>query len=271
MAGLGGILDSAGDLAGVLAEIAKGRATGRLAEGTAQQQQGLAESDLFRTQMDAALKGPVQSAQGAAYGDTLANIQPFGFTGETKMVGNIPVPQASGGLTPANFGPTSRQAGADLARLSAGRVNSPSFNLPKPPKIAPLPQSSALDSILNAAGGIGSAAGALGKNGGGGDLIGLAKDLFAKLRGGGSGDTPYGVQPTPFGPEESGDTPYGVQDTPYGPAEPEDTPYGTQDTPYGPNQLDPVAEFEAWLREQEGPQQQGGGEPSMQQDWWNFE
>jgi len=85
------------DLAAIVAAIGKGRADGRVTEADVNQNQARAEADIFRTRMEAALKGPTQSAQAAAYGDTLANIQPFKWTGDTQQVGNIPVPQSTGG------------------------------------------------------------------------------------------------------------------------------------------------------------------------------
>lgn len=164
------ILDLAGDLGSILAKMAADRAAGRVTEAGVNQNQGRAEADIFRTRMASAIGGPAAEAKNTALGDTLANVQPFSWTGDTKMVGKIPVPQATGGLTPANYGPNTRAAGAALSTQSLGRINDPAFSLPKPPVLAGLPQSGALDSILGTAGGLGSLLGALGKNGSGGSF-----------------------------------------------------------------------------------------------------
>lgn len=176
-----GILDSAGSIASVLSAIEAARAKGRVDTAGVNQNQANAAANIYRTQAEVALKGPLQSAKAAAQGDQMANIKPFTWTGGTQMVGNLPVPQFSGGLTPDNFGPATRKAGADLAALSANRVSSPDFNIPSPPVLPPVPDSSGLDSILSTAGGLGSLLGALGKgaSGGGGDI----KKLIDALRG----------------------------------------------------------------------------------------
>lgn len=173
---MAGILDTAGDIGSVLAALEAARAKGRVDTAGINQNQGRAEADIYRTTMDAALKGPASSARDTALGDTLTNIKPFAWNG-TSMVGNIPVPQGSGGLTPANFGPATRQAGADLSRVAGARVGSPAFNLPAQPKLAPLPTSSGLDSVLGSASSLASLAKAAGGSGGGGDLGQLAKDI----------------------------------------------------------------------------------------------
>lgn len=160
-----GILDTAGSIGDVLAAMEAARAKGRVDQGDMQQRQANAAANIYRTQSDVALKGPLQSAKAAATGDQMANIQPFSWTGDTKQVGNLPVPQSTGGLTPANFGPATRKAGSDLATLSANRVSSPSFNIPKPPVLAPLPESNGLDSILGGASSIGTLLAALAKGG----------------------------------------------------------------------------------------------------------
>ena len=85
------------DLAAIVAAIGKGRADGRVTEADVNQNQARAEADIFRTRMEAALKGPSMEARSAAIGDTLANVKPFAWTGGTSMVGNIPVPLSNGG------------------------------------------------------------------------------------------------------------------------------------------------------------------------------
>lgn len=182
-----GILDQAGDVGSILAAIEAARAKGRVDQAGVQQNQARAAGDIYRTNAAVALGGPTASAKSAALGDQMANVQPFQWTGGTSQVGNIPVPQSTGGLTPANFGPSTRKAGADLATLSASRVASPSFNIPKPPTLAPLPESSGLDSVLGTASTIGSllkalaqkSGGASGGPGGSGSSVDLGKTASA--------------------------------------------------------------------------------------------
>lgn len=186
-----GILDNVGDISSLLASYEANKAKGNLAQAGAQQNQARAAADIYNTQSNVALKGPLQSAKAAATGDQMANIQPFSWTGGTSQVGNLPVPQSTGGLTPANFGPATRKAGADLATLSADRVSDPSFNIPKPPTLDPLPQSSGLDSILGNASLLGSLAKAAGGPSGGdiGKLIENIKNAFAGNKGSTNGNT----------------------------------------------------------------------------------
>lgn len=268
-----GILDEAGGIAEVLAKMAANRADARVTQGDAQQRQANAEANIYRTQSDVALKGPTMSAKSAAQGDQMANIQPFSWTGDTSMSGNIPIPQSTGGLTPANFGPSTRKAGADLASLSASRVSSPAFNIPKPPVLPPLPESSGLDSILGTAGALGSLAGALGKNAGG-SSIDIGK-IIAAIRNRGKGGSQGPVdQPGWQGPVDEP----GWQ----GPA---NEPTGSTDTgefmgtlpDYGgttggtdPSQLpggsDPMAEYLDWLA-----QNGNGGDvgDNTGTNWWS--
>jgi len=184
--------DTIGSIGSILADIEKARAQGRVTEAGVNQEQAKAASDIFRTRMQAALQGPALSAQQTAQGDTMANIKPFAWTGATQQVGNIPVPQSTGGLTPANFGPATRQAGADLAQVAGARVKSPSFALPAAPVLAPLPNEGALDKLLKAAGAAGSLGGA------GGDIGKLLKALADKIRGG-SGGSVQGDKPSAGG------------------------------------------------------------------------
>lgn len=256
------LLGSAGDISRVLAEIARQRATGRVTEAGVNQNQARAAADVYRSTLDAALKGPAMSAQQTALGDTLANVQPFSWTGETKQVGNIPVPQGTGGLTPANYGPATRQAGADLAKVAGARVTSPTFNLPTPPKIDAVPQSSALDSLLSGAGGIGSLLGAAGGPSSGGDMVGLAKDLVNAFRNRGKnpmgGDTTVSntYDPSFYDPTNpsasSGVLPNlpGAGDYGLGGSVDPRTGQPSVDPSLATN-YDPMAEFEAWLRRQQ--------------------
>lgn len=226
------ILDLAGELGKILADQAAARAKGRVEEAGVNQNQGRAEADIFRTRMASAIGGPAAEAKNTALGDTLSNVQPFSWTGDTKMVGKIPVPQATGGLTPANYGPNTRAAGTALSAQSLGRINDPAFSLPKPPVLAGVPQSGALDSILGAAGGIGSLLGALGKNASGGsfDLGKVISAIKNKLSGTSDGSMYKSPQSGYF--DENGDWQAGDDPTMadnYG--RPSDGNYGEFDDP----------------------------------------
>jgi hypothetical protein len=261
------ILGTAGDISSILAAIEAGRANGRVGEATVNQNQGRVAGDIYRTQAGVALAGPRSSAQNAALGDTLANVQPFKWTGGTQMSGNIPIPQSTGGLTPANFGPATRKAGADLATLSADRVNSPAFNIPKPPVLAPVPSANGLDSILGAAGGIGSILGALGKGaakgtaGGGGGIPGsggsvdLSK-LWALLH---PGDPDAGSPSH----QEPGDPPTAGVDT--------STTFGGVPGGVPNNPEDPMAADPEWWKQFLPPDGDAGNGTGPTGTWWGDE
>jgi hypothetical protein len=267
------ILGAAGDIGSILAAIAANRAKGRVDEAGVNQNQGRAEADIFRTRMASAIGGPAAEAKNTALGDTLANVQPFSWTGGTSQVGNIPVPQATGGLTPGNYGPATRAAGAALASQSAGRVTDPAFALPTPPVIAPVPQAGALDSILGAAGGIGSLAGALGKGGAdsGGNLLGLGKELIDKYRHrndnifGGQTSTSNTYDPSFYDPENPDASSGVLPDLPgagnYG--------LGSEGPPTVDPSLatdyDPMEEYRRWLESQN--QAGGAGGNITGTDW----
>lgn len=266
-----GVLDSAGDIGSVLSAIEAARAKGRIDQGDAQQRQALAAANIYRTQADVALKGPEQSARSAALGDQMANMQPFAWTGGTSMSGNIPVPQSTGGLTPANFGPATRKAGSDLATLSANRVSDSAFNIPKPPVLPPLPSSNGLDSILGTAGSLGSLAGALGKaaSGAGGDI----GKLIAALRGKNQGVNPndYGRDPTgnygefdPFYPDNFGRDPGAQYGEPEGHVD-TSTEFNGLAGGYPNNPEDPMSADPQWWRQFLGDN--NGGDAGSPDDW----
>lgn len=257
-------LGTAGDIGQILAQIAAARAQGRVQQAGVQQNQARAAADVFDTRMRAALTGPATEARQVARGDTMANIQPFAWSGDTKMVGNIPVPQSSGGLTPANFGPATRQAGRDLATVAGSRVTSPVFNLPEPPKLDPLPESGLLDSLLNAGGAGGALAGALGGlpgSGAGGDIGKLISDMVKKLRGNGGADT--GPASVPGGSSEFDDWFYNTYGDRTNPEE------GAAQNGAGgletlPGAVDPMDEYLRWLASQ-----QGGGSDNESASFWD--
>ena len=283
----GGILDLAGSLGQILAKMAADRAAGRVTEAGVNQNQGRAEADIFRTRMASAIGGPAAEAKNTALGDTLANVKPFEWTGGTTMSGKIPIPQSTGGLTPANYGPATRSAGATLATQSAGRVNDPAFALPKPPVLAGLPQSGALDSILGGAGSIGSLLGALGKNGSGGsmDLTKLASQIKGLFSGKGDGSMYKSPQSGYFdanGDWQSGEDPtmadnYGFDPNTHG--EPSPTPSVSTDTTfngvpggYGGAPEDPLSADPEWWKQfvvDDPNTASGGGGQITGTDWWD--
>lgn len=283
---LDNILGSVGDISRVLAEMERQRAAGRVTEAGVNQNQARAAADVYRSTLDAALKGPAMSAQQTALGDTLANVKPFSWTGETKQVGNIPVPQGTGGLTPANYGPATRQAGADLAKVAGARVTSPTFNLPTPPKIDAVPQASALDKFLAGAGGGGSLLGAAGGPGGG-NLLDAAKGLVDAWRN--HGKNPFGGDTTvqtglpnydPFSTNPETGMPYEPQGLATDPSG--GTGLGPGMSGYVPPDkgavdpslatgYDPMAEFEAWLRRQNQDNSGGGGSDTWGINDWTDE
>jgi len=154
------------DLGRILAGYGANSAAGRVQEAGINQNQARTAADIYRAQLASALGGPALSAKQTALGDTLANIQPFQFTGRTHMVGNIPVPEATGGLGPQNFGPNTRAAGKALSDRSLARVSSPAFALPSPPQLAPLPTPGLGEKIASGVGLGSSILGALSGSGG---------------------------------------------------------------------------------------------------------
>jgi hypothetical protein len=186
------ILNTFGALAPIFSNAAASSARGRAAEAQVNQNQANTANNLYRTQLQAALEGPSISAAQAAKGDYLAHVQPFSFTGGTTMVGNIPVPVATGGLNPSVFGPNTRAAGQALSALGASRVGA--FGLPTAPTLAPAPQPSGFETasgVLGTAGSIAGAiakAGLLGLGGGGGSSDGSDGDTGPASIPGGSTD-----------------------------------------------------------------------------------
>jgi hypothetical protein len=263
-----GVLDNVGDISNILAAYEANKAKGNLAQAGAQQNQANAAANIYRTQSAVALNGPTQSAKSAALGDQIANIQPFAWTGGTSQVGNLPVPQSTGGLTPGNFGPATRKAGSDLATLSANRVSDPSFNIPTPPTLDPLPQMSGLDSILGTAGTLGSLAKAAGGPSGGdiGKLIQNIKNAFSGNKGSTNGNTgmPTGDFPSnlddPFNGQgntgmPTGDFTHNLDD----PLSPETSgrALGPDGQPL-PNDSQDGFDWEAWMNEQQNTGNNGG-------------
>jgi len=163
----------------VLGSIAANRAQGRATEGVANQAQDrnallsyIAEQnarearaklleDATKDRADRTLTNAETRAKQVREGDLLANVQPVTVSG---MPDYIPKIQFNGGLTPAAFGPATRQAGRNLAQqaLAAQMSGSDIPGLPdvsqlggNAPQPTPLPQSGTLDTILNTASAVG--------------------------------------------------------------------------------------------------------------------
>lgn len=258
MADPNSIIDTASNLGDLIAKANQDAAQGRAQAGMLNQSQALAAANIYRSQLDASLKGPTESARSTALGDTMANVKPFEW-GDPKMVGNIPVPTGSGGLTPANFGPNTRQAGADLSNLSASRVNSPTFNLPTPPVLPPIPTQGGLSSALGTAGALANALKAA--NGSGGDIGKLLSNLFGRGNFGSFG----GVTGDPN--NDTGFLPS------YDPSNPDNvsTPSTTTSDPSGGTNVGPgMQAYYEWLAQQEKPDgtNTGGPDGAQQPAWW---
>lgn len=172
VAGLGGgkmtlsdILDAAGKIGQVASGAASGAANGRIAQASAQQRQDQLALDAYNAQLAADrlnLAVPTTRAATAVRGDILANAQPFSWTGGSTNVNGIPVPTSSGGLSPALFSSATRALGAQLPKQALAAQTADQGNLASPPpSLTSLPQASPLDTILGAAGTIGSLAGGL--------------------------------------------------------------------------------------------------------------
>lgn len=143
-------------IGGVASGVAGGRAQGRMTEAEMQMARDRLLQQRFGNELDAArlnLQAPQVRAQQSVKGDILANAQPFEWTGQNKMVGNIPVPQFQGGLNPGIFSDNTRSLGR---MLSAGAVGQQGVNdgraIEAPPGISELPQAGRGDGILSAIG-----------------------------------------------------------------------------------------------------------------------
>lgn len=253
MADANSIIDTASNLGDIIAKANQNAAQGRVQAGMLNQSQALAAANIYRTQLGAAMAGPTESARSTALGDTMANVKPFEW-GQPNMVGNIPVPTGSGGLTPANFGPNTRQAGADLSNLSASRVNSPTFNLPTPPVLPPIPQQGSLSSALGTAGLLANALKALnnGGSGGGGNIGDLIKKLFPGGGGGGFSGPRQETDPNYFsGPRQETDPNYFSGPVDSGPTANVDTTTTINGVPGGfpNNPEDPLSMDPEWWRQ----------------------
>jgi hypothetical protein len=133
--------------------VSAGRAGGRVQEAEMQMLRDRLMQQRYGNELQAAelnLRAPQERAKQSVKGDVLANAQPFEWTGQNKMVGNIPVPQSTGGLNPGIFSDNTRSLGR---MLSAGAVGQQGVNdgraIEAPPEISQLPQAGKTDGFLN--------------------------------------------------------------------------------------------------------------------------
>lgn len=133
----------------------------QIQQNTSRDQQGL---DRAKFGLDA----PLTQTKQAAYGDALANVQDVNIDFQPKS-GSLPQMGVTGGIRPSMFGPTSRAAGADLARTAlanklAGNTGLPEMSAPVGmPTLSPPTQAGALEKTLGGVGLGGSILGALGE------------------------------------------------------------------------------------------------------------
>lgn len=146
------ILGGATGAMGALGGVASGRQQGRETEATFQQRQDQLAQGRYQNELDAArlnLQAPTMRAQQSVRGDILANAQPFQITG-TRMMGRIPIPTTTGGLSPALFSDDTRSLGR---MLSAGAVGQQGVNdgraIEAPPQLTPLPRVGRGGGLLN--------------------------------------------------------------------------------------------------------------------------
>lgn len=187
LAGIPGILATAGRIAGAaapaLGAIASGRTQGRVEQGLMNQRQDQLAEQRYRDQLSAnenqnrfnlsaadadlarrkfALAAPGQRASNSVRGDILANAQDTHITG---LPAGVNVPTISGGLRPSMFSANTRALGGELSSQAlAGQRAGDNFDPlnyvapPDAPGVTPLPQAGALDKILTTTGTVGSLA-----------------------------------------------------------------------------------------------------------------
>ncbi len=134
----GPLIDAGGRVA---SGIESGRASGRAAEGTANNQYDLLRLAAARLNLEA----PSERARNSVRGDILASAQPSTITGPiTGTHGQVP--QISGGLSPALLSGNSRQLGGAMSR-DALLSQMQGDVVPQPQ-----PQSNGIDTALSGAG-----------------------------------------------------------------------------------------------------------------------
>lgn len=153
----------------VINGINKGRQEGREAEGNATNAQDRNATDRYRAETASArlnLDAPQERASTAMRGDILANAQPLELTGRTQMIGNTPVPQTTGGISPALFSDQTRELGRTMTQQALQQQQTSGGNAQGPaPALTPLPRANGFDTALGIVGQAASLYGAYtGKN-----------------------------------------------------------------------------------------------------------
>lgn len=130
-----------GGIGSVAGGIASGRASGRAAEGNANNQYDTNRINYANYNLGA----PAKRAHNSVQGDILAGVQPMTVNGPiTGTHGQIP--QISGGISPALLSENSRNLGKEMSRSALlDQMNGPMNPTAQP-------QSSGVDTALNAAG-----------------------------------------------------------------------------------------------------------------------
>lgn len=153
---MGSYLDKAGTMSDALGGWNRGLQQGRENETLYNQRQDRNAIDHYTAETNAArlnLLAPQARGQTSVQGDILANAKPFSWTGSTRMVGNIPVPQSTGGLSPDLFSDNTRALGnemsanalADNRRLPYGDA------IGSPPSLTPVVKAGTGSNILSGA------------------------------------------------------------------------------------------------------------------------
>lgn len=147
------ILNAAKPAGQILSGIEGARQAGREAETRATQTQDNLENTRYRNAISAAglnLQAPGERMSSSVKGDILANAQPLRLTGGTQMVGNTPVPQTSGGLSPSIFSDNSRALGRTVSQqaLSQQQTDGGQAIAPQAP-LTPIASATGTDSTLN--------------------------------------------------------------------------------------------------------------------------
>ncbi len=149
--GLPDWLKTARDIGSSLSSASAGRAQGRVAEGTANQNQARAAVDLYNSELAA----PGKIASNAVRGDILSNAHDVNIAAPST----IPVPKITGGLHPDMFSPETRATGVGLR--SNALASAANLQPVQQPVLPPLPEAGTLDSILNTGSSIANVAGSV--------------------------------------------------------------------------------------------------------------
>lgn len=254
------------DIAQILAQAAQGRALGKVSAGDLLLRQGSLANQMYGTalgakSLEAAL--PSERMSQVARGDYAANAQDVTASGPERVMNNVI--HFSGGLRPSAFGPATRAAGTKLAGLAGNALGNET--MPTAPTLPQLPQSSLTDSLLSGAAGATGILGALaGSPGSGGSFdlgklfSGIKNKLFPPHPGGDAAAS--ALQGNQIGGEDVSTFFPGVEQGP--------TPSGV--TPNLPgSQVDPMADYWAWLRQQQQGNGGGAQEPIPDGSGWGGE